>query len=341
MQAAILQGLYDISTFARFSCSGSCAWDQSVVSLGFKSQCKNVTQATLETETCVGSQKSQFNCSMTTPGGLDIVSHSFHTEYATTFYLNASAVVKDKADPGPGENSEFARLAIYRASPDANFASSNHNITECSLSLAAYEYSKAKSNGTAFNFDETRQMDLGKNPWELVNSTVFATNAEGVPKLEISRADLRALQNFFESTTMVTEWIQGSFGNENIVVSPALGGNANVTRLMDKMATSMTDYLRSGPNSQVATGHRVEIITYVSIRWLWFIGPTAIEGAALLFALMTIVSNRKSRNVPLWKSSALAVMSCRTDSGEGLIQSKVKDIKKIELLAEETSVRLE
>ncbi|KAM6518621.1 hypothetical protein FSOLCH5_007384 [Fusarium solani] len=344
MQAAILQGLYDISTFARFSCSGSCAWNQSVVSLGFKSQCKNVTQETLDTESCNGSRQSQFNCSMTTPGGLGITTHNFHTDYATTFYLNATAVVKDEFDTGPGNNSEFARLVVFRATSDHNFATFNANVTECSLSLAAYEYSGAKSNGTTFNFDKTEEIDLGKNPWKLDNSSVFAINeskADGIPRLEISKPDLRALQNFFESSTIVTEWVEGSRGNENIAVSPALGGTANVTRLMDKMATSMTDYLRSGPNSQTATGQRVEVVTYVTIRWLWFIGPAAIELAALLFALLTIASNRKSRKVPLWKSSALAVLACRYESGEGLIRSKVKDIKKIESMAEETSVRLE
>ncbi|KAJ4326309.1 hypothetical protein N0V84_003175 [Fusarium piperis] len=344
MQAAILQGLYDISTFARFSCTGSCAWNQSVVSLGFKSQCKNVTQVTLDTQRCTGSRESEFNCSMTTPGGLGVVSHSHNTEYATTFYLNATAVVKDQFDSGPGNNSEFARLVVYRASSDHNFASFNHNITECSISLAAYEYSEAKSNGTTFNFEKTREIDLGKSPWKLANSSVFAINeskSEGIPRLEISKPDLRALQNFFESSTIVTEWTEGSRGNENIAVSPALGGTANVTRLMDKMATSMTDYLRSGPNSQTATGQRVEIVTYVTIRWMWFIGPGAIELAALLFAIMTMASNRKSRRVPLWKSSALAVLACRNESGDGLIHSKIKDIKKIEEMAQGTSARLE
>ncbi|RMJ12997.1 hypothetical protein CDV36_007354 [Fusarium kuroshium] len=344
MQAAILQGLYDISTFARFNCAGSCAWNQSVVSLGFKSQCQNVTRETLETESCNGSRQSQFNCSMTTPGGLDITTHNFHTDYATTFYLNATAVVKDEFNTGPGKNSEFARLVVYRTTADQNFATYNANVTECSLSLTAYNYTEARSNGTTFNFENTTELFLQGDEWKLVNSSVFAINeskAEGFPRLEISKPDLRALQNFFESSTIVTEWVEGSRGNENIAVSPALGGTANVTRLMDKMATSMTDYLRAGPNSQTATGQRVEVVTYVTIRWLWFIGPAAIELLALLFAMMTIASNRKSRRVPLWKSSALAVLACQNESGEGLIRSKIKDIKKIEQMAEQTSVRLE
>ncbi|RSM14208.1 hypothetical protein CEP52_001449 [Fusarium oligoseptatum] len=296
MQAAILQGLYDISTFARFNCAGSCAWNQSVVSLGFKSQCQNVTRETLETESCNGSRQSQFNCSMTTPGGLDITTHNFHTDYATTFYLNATAVVKDEFNTGPGKNSEFARLV-------------------CSLSLTAYNYTEARSNGTTFNFENTTELFLQGDEWKLVNSSVFAINeskAEGFPRLEISKPDLRALQKLFR-----------------------------IEYDRDGMATSMTDYLRAGPNSQTATGQRVEVVTYVTIRWLWFIGPAAIELLALLFAMMTIASNRKSRRVPLWKSSALAVLACQNESGEGLIRSKIKDIKKIEQMAEQTSVRLE
>ncbi|KAF4877657.1 hypothetical protein CGCSCA1_v003046 [Colletotrichum siamense] len=296
MQAAILQGLYNISIPATFACPLTCLSTQKV-----------------------------------------------HTASGTSFYMNAS-VAED-------EFPEIARFGIYRATSDGGFNQYDMNITECSLSLAAYKYTGARSEGTSFGFTKTEMIELSGNrtgpPSERGNifTGITLTKANDLPPFYMSTYELGALRQFFMSEAIVTKWVDGyraDLGNKVSGLSAsALSGDVDIGKRFEKMAISMTDYLRSGPNSVLAEGKRVEQVSHVSIRWWFFAGPAAIEALALLFAVLTIFSNRKNSGVPLWKSSALAVLACEHEKKSELLKTTVKDIKKIEKLAETSFVKLE
>ncbi|KAK2751510.1 hypothetical protein CKAH01_17891 [Colletotrichum kahawae] len=213
MQAAILQGLYNISTPATFACPVSCKWQGSYVSLGFTTECRDVTQTTLQSQVCEHPTDSIENCNMTTPGNIGLSSHRQHTEWGTRYQMNVSLSKR------PDEFPELARFAIYRASPDHNFQLLDVNVTECSLSLAAFNYTDAQSNGTAFAFGDTQEIDLGgKEFWSITNrsyffdGTRFTSNskATNLPAFELCYDDLQALQDFFRSEAITTEWVDGS-----------------------------------------------------------------------------------------------------------------------------------
>jgi hypothetical protein len=106
------------------------------------------------------------------------------------------------------------------------------------------------------------------------------------------------------------------------------------------MATAMTNYLRYGPNTQSAYGEIVQSEPFVSIRWGYFVVPIVTEGFAILFAVLSIFSNRPSRRVPLWKTSTLAVLACQHEERLELLQTTDKDIKEIEDEAERVKVTL-
>ncbi|KAL3477016.1 hypothetical protein BJX99DRAFT_270171 [Aspergillus californicus] len=351
MQSAVVQGLYGINGSASFSCPGACQWNGAYISLGFKSECTNVTQETLGSAICEGASSRQ--CNMTTPGGLRIATQYSPTSAATSYYMNASSLLGsdlERPELLPATFPAITRFAVYRSTPDYNFVQNDVNITECTLSLAAYEYTNARANGSDFSFDETRQVESisERNPWA-INGTSWQSSrlytnestADDIPAVEIGWASLVGLINFFESQTIVTEWVDGSFFNENLGLAAALSGDVDINERFDKMATTMTDYLRSGsPNSQLATGETVNSEAYVSIRWLYFIVPIATEVFAIVFAALTIFSNRKSRRVPLWKSSTLAVLACQHDEQLGLLQSAGKDIDEIGEDAKKADVRL-
>ncbi|KAJ3533765.1 hypothetical protein NM208_g2603 [Fusarium decemcellulare] len=349
MQSAIFQGLYNISSFQKFSCPGACKWDESYISLGFKTTCENVTVATLRSEKC-----ERQICNMTTPGGIHLSTHHVDTDLQTTFRLNASSTMDDETAQEMPENfPDLVNFAVYRATSDGNFTATNINVTECALSLTAYEYSDGQANGDDFHFGRKEEISLPHKRWnidvgsEKFKSTLWvnASKSEGLPKLSIGWADIKALQFFFQSEMISTEWIDGSYKNKNPGISAALTGDVDLPARFEIMATSMTDYLRVGPNHKIAKGKRIDKETYVSIRWYWLAGPALIELAAWAFAIATMVSNRKSRNVPLWKSSALAVLACRHERRVGdevdWIRSDVKDIREIEKTAENTSAKLE
>ncbi|KAJ3546417.1 hypothetical protein NM208_g2017 [Fusarium decemcellulare] len=347
MQSAILQGLLDIRSPQVFDCPGVCTWNDSYVSLGFKSSCKNVTAATLDTDVC-DNDGGHLTCNMTTPGGIILTTHHGDTAYQTTFRLNGTSARDEQLrDESLQDLPELIKIAVYRSTLNEVFNATDVNVTECSLSLAAYRYSDASANGTEFSFQHADEIDLPRNYWSLQGdhySALYRTNAskeEDLPGFTVRRLDLKNIQFFMTSDALVSEWVDGELGNMNYGVSAALMGDVDLPKRFAKMATSMTDYLRNGPNHKLAAGKRVESVTFVSIRWFWLIGPCIIEASALLFTLSTIVSSRRSRQVPLWKSSALAVLACWHDKDSEKIRSEFENLKGLDRAATRLNAQLE
>jgi hypothetical protein len=352
LQAAIIQGLYGISVAEPFTCPGRCSWTGSYISVGFKVECKNVTQETLRTATCSGKEPSLHQCNMTTPSGIDIKTRDWSTDLATAYYMNVSSPLPSSqtttfpADTLPG----LAHFAVYRSTPNFSFQMLDVNITECSLSLTAYEYTDAQANGSEFSFASRREVDFGvKNPWaynetgdtdDLLVTKETMNGDTRIPALALGSASLIALENFFLSSSIVTEWVQGNYPNTNLGVSAALMGDVDIGERFNNMATAMTNYLRYGPNTQSAKGDVVQSEAFVSIRWVYFIVPIVIEGLAILFAILSIFLNRQSRCVPLWKSSALAVLACQHDEQVGILYATGKDVDEIKEEAKETKAKL-
>lgn len=345
MQSAIVQGLYDINVPAQFSCPGACRWTGTYVTLGFKTECRNVTEATLSTETC-DDESYPITCNMTTPAGLELTTHRVPTASGTSYRMAVSPTI-DNTFPSalPDDFPLIARFAVYRSTADENYEPTNPNITDCSLSLAAYEYTDARANGSDFQFGKTREIETKGWKWQPGTSRgLFYTNsseADGLPALETTWHEIKAVQNFFTSETFATEWIEGSNDNKNPGLSAALTGDVKLPERFAAMATSMTNYVRTGPNMEVARGEYLEAVPFVVIRWYWFIGPAVIEVAVLVFLVLTIFHNRKSREIPVWKSSALAVLACQHDENSGTIQTRMKNIDELRREDGKKKARLE
>ncbi|KAL3455907.1 hypothetical protein BJX64DRAFT_53600 [Aspergillus heterothallicus] len=356
MQSAIFRGLYGINTTEPFNCPGACQWRDSYISLGFKAECTNVTQETLQRASCERVENTSLQlCNMTTPGGIGLSSRQWSTSQATSYYMNASSLLLDIGIPRlPEEFPEITRFAIFRSTPNFNFEIENVNITDCSLSITAYEYTAAKANGSDFSFAPLREVDFGvRNPWAIrgnatemkfeylyTNATKTSDGAD-IPSLGFSYTSLLALQTFFQSSTIVSEWVEGDFPNTNLGVSAALLGDADLPARFNAMATAMTEYVRYGPNSLIARGERVESVPFVSIRWGYFVVPIVTEGFAIIFAVLSILNNRKSRNVPLWKGSTLAVLGCRHEGHLGLLPTSGRDLNEMQAEAQKAQARLQ
>ncbi|RBR15918.1 uncharacterized protein FIESC28_07120 [Fusarium coffeatum] len=363
MQSAIIKGLYDIHAAPVFSCAGACFWKGSYVSLGFKSVCKNVTVSTLKTRFCTDSTGGSISfsdipdderakCNMTTPGGIVLSAQHKLLSLLTMFRSNTTAT-----HSGLGASPDLMRIAVYRSSRDNAYMPLNIDITECTISYTAYEYTNATANGSVFSFGKTKTIDLewaaiifGKDvrlddsqgqPWQNARRLSSADPKDDLPELYSWWNDDLALTEFFQSEIFQLEYIEGIYGNFEHSLSTLLSGQTNLSRAFDNMATSMTDYIRSGPNMKLAKGSRLDTEIFVSVRWYWLIGPGLIELASLLFAVATIVSNGRKHKVPLWKSSALVLLACQHDEDEGLIRGTTKSMVEIEKKAKNLKVRLE
>ncbi|KAL4907805.1 hypothetical protein BDW74DRAFT_148102 [Aspergillus multicolor] len=353
LQSAIVQGLYGITTPATFSCPNTCRWRGSYVTLGFKSSCREVTEEVLASADCeYNERRSNSTCTLTTPGGVALTTKYWYTDLATTYAMNATSLIDNKSGPlnpaPPNTFPELTRFAIYRATPNFDFNATDVNVTECSLSLTAYEYVDASATGQKFTFGQVHEVDFGDiNPWIAEDGIMgYKTNQtqlgnKQIPPLETAGPTLVALENFFESSAIVTEWVKGNYANENFGLSAALAGDVDIPDRFNQMAAAMTDYLRStGPNTLLAHGERIENVPFVSTRWPYFIVPILTEAFAILFAVLTVLSNRKSQRVPLWKSSTLAVLACHHDDQLGLLRGSSADINDLQAAAEKTKVQL-
>ncbi|PLN76120.1 hypothetical protein BDW42DRAFT_26799 [Aspergillus taichungensis] len=352
MVSAIFQGLYGINVTEPFVCPGACRWRESYISLGFRAECRDVTQETLQSATCAKDDAVK-QCNMTTPSGLRVRTRTVDTDSATTYYMNATSLLSTRTNSElPDTFPEITRFAIYRSTEDLNFRVHDENITDCSLYITAYKYWDAKANGSDFSIAKREIKFDSQNPWSFANRSEenyfdnirteeFMSGNDHIPALEISYTTLSAVEVFFESTSVASEWIAGNFVNDNIGVSAALFGNVDINDRFDRMAIAMTDHLRYGPNKQTAPGEVVHRESFVSIRWGYFVVPIVIEGLAILFAILSVFSNRQSRHVPLWKSSVLAVLACQYEEQLGLLKTTGKDANEIEADAEKAQARLQ
>ncbi|KAL7926624.1 hypothetical protein ACQKWADRAFT_328334 [Trichoderma austrokoningii] len=350
MQSAVFQGLYGVKAAEPFTCPGVCRWPASYTSLGFKAECRNVTQQTLQTAVCDYPANHPRHCNMTTPGGVVIGTHQVQTDSATAYSMNTSQIAYGQ-DTFP----ETTRFAIFRSTPEVEaFEMLNINITECSLYVTAYEYTYAKANGSDFSFASRQEVDFGvKNTWYmegnpsqsifsrlLTNETTTRGGNVHIPALMIGYPDIQALQTFLSSPSLSGEFVDGNFRSANLGISAALMGDVDLYDRFDGMATAMTNYIRYGPNSQLAYGNVIRVEPLISIRWGYFAVPVAIEALAILFAMLSIVSNRRSRNVPLWKSSTLAVLACQHNEKLELLQTG-KGINELQAEAKTLKVQLQ
>ncbi|CAG8935855.1 unnamed protein product [Penicillium salamii] len=350
MQSAIIQGLYGVTPIEPFKCPGACNWTETHISLGFKAECRNVTQETLKTAICERSEYRE-KCNMTTPGGIGLASQYAFTEHATAYNMNVTALASKQTIEGQLQDlPEIARFAIYRSTPDYNFLVHDINITDCSLFLAVYAYSDIQTNGSNISFVR-REVDLGvENAWQwptdILSSLHINETTNGdvhIPALEMNYITFMALRNFLMSTTIVTEWLEGSFKNPNLGVSAPLRGDVDLTKRFEGMATAMTNYLRYGTNGLTADGLVIQSVPWVSINWWWFLLPAVTMILIILLTVITLVQNRESRRVPLWKSSALAVLECRLqlyDEKLGSLQSAGRGVDEIEKEAKQIKVYL-
>jgi hypothetical protein len=112
---------------------------------------------------------------------------------------------------------------------------------------------------------------------------------------------------FFGNMTVVVDATQRI---TNTIPSSGIMDTLNQTRdlygLMDSVATSMTNHMRS-VSSLTVTGQMGAVETYVHVRWVWLTLPGApIVASAAFLALAMLETRRKKAEV--WEDPSLALI---------------------------------
>jgi hypothetical protein len=119
--------------------------------------------------------------------------------------------------------------------------------------------------------------------------------------------------------------------------NPWLAPN-NVTRHMERLATSITNVMRSSNKKDMIPGNAFSRENYVDVRWQWLTLPLGLLSIALIFLSATIAKSASERDrVGVWKTSAYATLlyglpdemqNKITRSGStGTPRSKAKELK--------------
>jgi len=92
------------------------------------------------------------------------------------------------------------------------------------------------------------------------------------------------------------------------IFNPWLAPN-NVTNHMERLATALTNVLRSSNSGRPVYGEAYCTQAYVKVRWLWLILPIGLLLLSLIFLISTIVKTGQGNGeVGVWKTSAIATL---------------------------------
>ena len=325
MQGAILKGLYGIEAALISDCPSNCTWQNSFVSLGFESECQNVTQETLHTKTCRMLDLPSFphsrnasafieSCNMTTPSNLTISTATGDVE-RTSLVIASKSLFGDERSPQP-PSTDFLQIAVLRTA-SSSFTPpvkvEGEEVLECTLRLVAYRYPYAFARGGSFTLGPPTQFPLEIAPDTVSPSPYYGRFNESAltlvhaefPPLTIDLWDWWAINAFFLSDMVTGNLTQSATSDPHL---RSVFRHGDIAAKFTAMAQSMTDYVRSGPGSHRVQGSLVVSTLYVRVSWPWLALPLAVTLAGIVLLLWTIVWSRQATDLPLWKSSSLALL---------------------------------
>jgi hypothetical protein len=124
--------------------------------------------------------------------------------------------------------------------------------------------------------------------------------------------------------------------------NPWLAPN-NITKHMERLATALTNGIRSSNSSESIRGNAYDTQTYVSVRWKWLTLPLGLLFLSAIFLVSTIIKTGKGDggHIGVWKTSAIATLlyglpddvqakitsSASKDNHMGTPRMKAKELK--------------
>jgi hypothetical protein len=331
MNNAMLRGVFDGNLAPRMTptaCpSGNCTWP-TFSSLGICSHCEDVTAYAQEHYSCSTSstlETEQINCTINLPGSppylaLSIIQVETTATQTSPYMIVWPSNLNYYADTDwydyltngtyAGVEEPLLPIAIVKIDPF-----SVQNITQadqCSLSFCVKTYNESVNNGeissTVLSTWPGRYSgsDISISPpadkqgsITSLNFTVDARTALGVQGTIGTK--------FFGNMTVAINALQQITGHvPSSDIMDALNQTSDLYGLMDSVATSMTNHIRS-VSSMTVSGQIGTVETYVHVRWVWLTLPGALILSSAAFLVLAVLETRR-RNAEVWKDSSLALI---------------------------------
>lgn len=325
MLMAIMDGVMGTNKALEPMCSTNECRYPDFVSLGICSQCEDVTARS--TQFCemvyrpyTWNTTFPLNCTYTSPSG-HLIESDIQPDTGGVTGDNSSVIfsrplwISSAASKSMNERKPYV-VSILAAKYDHLLEYKSHNTTdweqkpplvECNITWCERKYT-----GNFYNSGSHR--------------SVVATSSEnlegfvGAQHPPDGRTSLSP-GTFYNISIgyhlMLEDALKAAFkakilnGAREYGSSPALWlyKSRNISELIARMATSMTDVIRNTPTAHnftvQGTAYRVE--TYIHVRWGWIAVPIASVVASVMLLSFTILATRK-QNAVLWKSSILPLL---------------------------------
>jgi hypothetical protein len=189
-----------------------------------------------------------------------------------------------------------------------NYAVNKDEKAFCPLEDYAYNIQKSLQG----QFDEEFRVDIRNR--QDVELTTFSPGGDGVDPI------------------FMYEFNSGRFST----VGPQ--STRNLSQRMESIAVSLTNWGLQTTNDTVR-GEAFAEESYVRVRWQWIALPVFLELASLPLLVLTIIHSRRE-GVPLWKSSALALIYHRVDELRGEESLATERLSGMEITAKTVDVQL-
>ncbi|KAH6378368.1 hypothetical protein HBI34_017720 [Parastagonospora nodorum] len=102
-------------------------------------------------------------------------------------------------------------------------------------------------------------------------------------------------------------WSGGPAWSQALAFNPWLAPN-NVTRHMERLATAMTNVVRSSPSRTMISGDAFTRETFIAISWAWLSFPFILLALSLVFLVATMMKTSNDGELGSWKTSAMPAL---------------------------------
>jgi hypothetical protein len=195
---------------------------------------------------------------------------------------------------------------VYEESVEETFS----NTTEAPYPWSTISHPEQKITETNYHGNISiyaPDMSRDEPAYGLSNDTIlqFVLLFDEVFPSTITVADMTA-QPFLKIKTSYTDRVVF----REVRFNPWLAPN-NVSHHMDRIATAVTNVVRSESNSnELIAGEALAPETYVRVKWAWLAFPLAMLGLCLVFLIATMVktSGDADGDIGAWKTSAMPAL---------------------------------
>jgi hypothetical protein len=185
------------------------------------------------------------------------------------------------------------------------------NTTSGPFPWQSFPYETEIENGTDIFYMENITIKVDTLPGERETKEFGTSNTTAL-------SIIQGFTDIFPAfTTMINDsappilryktWKPGPPWTQTLNFNPWLAPN-NVTRHMERLATAMTNVIRSAPSRQDVEGLAFVKETFISVRWEWLAFPLLLLVLSLVFLISTMIKTSKDVETGMWKTSTMPTL---------------------------------